>query len=84
MIAASQKRIIVKKLKFWPKFGEIIKKDRAVIWKVVLVFAIKLTLTGLPPDSSAKNCLNEEIIISLKIIMNAGIKRLSCVWYEIR
>ena len=56
-----------------PKFGEIIKKDKANICNVVLLFAIKVTFTRFSPSFSAKNCLKEEITISLMMIIKAGI-----------
>ena len=39
------------------KLGEIMKKDNAKIWNVVLLFAIKVTLIKFPPIFSAKYCL---------------------------
>jgi len=59
------------------KFGEIIKKEIAVICIVVLLFAIKLTLMGFFPKISVKNCLKEEMINSLDMINNEGIIKIS-------
>ena len=64
---------MVKIKKGCPKLGEIIKNDKAKIWKVVLVFAMKDTSIGFVPTFSVKNCLKEEIVISLKIIIIDGI-----------
>ena len=61
---------------------EIIKKDKAVICRAVLLLAIKLTFTGLLPSCSVKNCLKEEIINSLDMIIIAGKTKYSFVSYE--
>ena len=73
--AATQNKKMVKKKKGCPKFGEIIKKDKAMICNVVLLLAIKETFTRFSPLFSAKNCLKDEITISLIIIIREGIIR---------
>ena len=65
-----------------PKFGEIIRKDKAKICNVVLLFAKKVTLIGFSPSFSARSCLKEEITISLKIIITEGIIKKRLLAYE--
>ena len=82
--AANQNKKIVKKKKGAPKFGEIIKKDKANIWIVVLLLAKRVTFTRLCPSLSAKNCLKEEIVISLKIMIKDGMISKRSLEYEIK
>ena len=63
---------MVKKKKGCPKFGEMIKKDKAMICNVVLLLAIKETFTRFSPLFSAKSCRKEETTISLTIIIMDG------------
>ena len=60
---------MVKIWKVSPKLGEMIKKDKENICKVVLLFARRVTLTGFSPSFAVKCCLSEEITISLIIII---------------
>ena len=56
-------------------------KEMANICKVVLLFAIKVTFTGLLPCFSVKSCLNEEIAISLEtIIIDGTISKMLLAW----
>ena len=59
--------------KYWPKLGDIIKKDKAKICNVVLLLAMKVTFTGFSPSFYAISCLKEETTISLKIMITEGI-----------
>ena len=74
MKAASQIKNKVRISKLYPKFGEINQNEVAVIWTAVLLLATKLTLIGLIPLLSAKNCLREDITNSLVIIAIEGMK----------
>ena len=65
---------MVRKKKGCPKLGDIIRNDTAKICKVVLLFAMKVTFTRFSLSFSAINCLKDEIIISLIIIIMEGIK----------
>ena len=67
-----------------PKLGEIIKKDRAKICNVVLLFAMKVTFIGFSPSFSAKYCLKDEITISLIMIIKEGIISKRLLSYEIK
>ena len=67
-----------------PKLGEIIKKDRAKICNVVLLFAMKVTFIGFASSFSAKNCLKDEIITSLMMIIEEGIISKRLLSYEMK
>ena len=65
-----------------PKLGEIIKKDKAKICNVVLLFAMKETFMGFSPSFWAKSCLKDEITISLMIIIVEGMIKKVLLVYE--